>query len=139
MLDITPHITIPGNELRFEAIRASGPGGQNVNKVSSAVHLRFNIPESSLPQHVKDRLLSFKDSRISKDGTLVIKAQQFRTREKNKEDALERLRTLIEKALVRQKNRKATRPTRSSKQKRLNQKSRRGNIKRLRGRVRSDD
>ena len=139
MLEITPHITIPENEIRFSAIRASGPGGQNVNKVSSAVHLRFHILESSLPQQVKERLLTFKDSRISKDGVLVIKAQQFRTREKNKEDGLERLRILIQKALVRPKKRKPTRPTRSSKRKRLNQKSRRGNLKRLRGRVRSEE
>ena len=139
MLELTPHIHIPETEIRFDAIRASGPGGQNVNKVSSAVHLRFDIAQSSLPQHVKERLLNLKDSRISKTGTLVIKAQQFRTREKNKEDALERLRVLVQKASIRQKNRRPTRPTRSSKQKRLNQKSRRGNLKKLRGRVRSED
>ncbi len=139
MLEITPHITLADTEIRFEAIRASGPGGQNVNKVSSAVHLRFSIPDSSLPQHLKDRLLTLRDSRISKDGTLVIKAQQFRTREANKEDALERLRTLIQGALVRPKKRKPTRPTRSAKRKRLNQKTRRGNLKHLRGRVRSED
>ncbi|MCG8564315.1 MAG: aminoacyl-tRNA hydrolase [Desulfobacterales bacterium] len=139
MLELTPHIHIPETEIRFDAIRASGPGGQNVNKVSSAVHLRFDIAQSSLPQHVKERLLNLKDSRISKTGTLVIKAQQFRTREKNKEDALERLRALVQKASIRQKNRRPTRPTRSSKQKRLNQKSRRGNLKKLRGRVRSED
>lgn len=134
-LQITEHVTIPDDELDLSAIRAQGAGGQNVNKVSSAIHLRFDIKASSLPQFYKERLLNLKDSRINKDGVLVIKAQQFRTQEKNREDALARLVELIKSAIVVQKARRATKPTRSSQRKRMDSKTKRGKVKALRGRV----
>ncbi len=139
MLTISHHISIPDNEIRFDAIRAQGAGGQNVNKVSSAIHLRFDIPGSSLPDTIKQRLLGLKDRRISKNGVLVIKAQRFRTREKNLEDALNRLKELILKVMVPQKKRKPTKPSRSAKKRRMDSKTRKGRIKQLRGRVSRDD
>jgi ribosome-associated protein len=135
MLVISNAVTIKEWELSFSAIRAQGAGGQNVNKVSSAIHLRFDIKHSSLPDIYKQRLLNLRDSRINSDGVLVIKAQTFRTQEKNRQDALERLKKLIIDATVVQKRRIATKPTRGSQQRRVDGKTKRGDIKRGRGKV----
>ncbi len=135
MLQISNAVTIPDEELELQAIRAQGAGGQNVNKVSSAIHLRFDIAASSLPEFYKERLLALKDSRISKEGVLVIKAQQFRTQEKNREDALQRLKALILDVTKIQKARRATKPSRNSQKKRMDKKNQRGQIKSLRGKV----
>lgn len=139
MLSINSRIQIAAEEIQFVAIRAQGAGGQNVNKVSSAVQLRFSVPASSLPEACKQRLLELRDRRISKDGVIVIKAQRFRNQEQNREDALERLKDLITKALEVQAVRRPTRPTRGSKQRRMDQKTQRGQTKALRRNVRSED
>ncbi len=138
MLIISNTVSIPDDELDLSAIRAQGAGGQNVNKVSSAIHLRFDIPNSSLPEFYKQRLLELKDKRISKEGVLIIKAQQFRTQEQNREDALERLKALIKAATVVQKTRRATKPTRGSQKRRMDSKTKRGQVKSMRGRVNYD-
>ena len=123
-------------EVEFSAIRAQGPGGQNVNKVSCAVHARFDIGASSLPPHVKERLLAMRDSRITLEGVIVLKAQQSRSLEANKEDALRRLQELVDQAAVVQAVRRPTRPTRGSQRRRLDEKTRSGQTKALRGKVR---
>jgi len=135
VLQISHNLAIPEEEIEMSAIRAQGAGGQNVNKVASAIHLRFDIRGSSLPEIYKTRLLALGDQRISKDGVVIIKAQQFRTQERNRLAALDRLRDLIACVTVQRKTRKPTRPTRNSRLKRLDSKSRRGKTKQLRGKV----
>lgn len=131
-------LTIPESEYSLNAIRAQGAGGQNVNKVSSAIHLRFDIGASGLSDWLKARLLESKDKRITTEGVLVIKAQQFRTQEANKRDAIERLNDIVNAANHVHPTRRATRPTYGSKQRRLESKTQRGRVKALRGRVSGD-
>jgi ribosome-associated protein len=135
MLVISHQVSIPDHEIQIDAIRAQGAGGQNVNKVSSAIHLRFDIHASSLPDFYKQRLLALNDRRITKEGVIIIKAQQFRTREKNLQDALVRLQELIRNAAVIRKSRIATKPSKASRKKRVDQKTHKGKIKALRGKV----
>lgn len=136
MLRINNNIEIPESELELNAIRSSGPGGQNVNKVATAIHLRFDVTASSaLPDDVKSRLLSLRDKRISADGVINIKAQRSRSQDKNRTDALNRLADLIRKGLVVPKARKKTRPSRKAKEKRLADKAHRSQVKQSRGRI----
>lgn len=136
MLQITNRTAIPLSEIELTAIRSQGAGGQNVNKVATAIHLRFDIPASSLSPIHKERLLKLGDKRITKDGVIVIKAQQHRTQEQNKEDALKRLKTLLKSVTVTPKKRKPTKPSRGAKKRRLESKAKRGQIKARRGNVR---
>jgi len=135
VLVITPTLSLPDNEIQLEAIRAQGAGGQNVNKVSSAVHLRFDIPASSLPEIYKTRLLALKDGRITDDGVIVIKGQQFRTQLKNRDDVMNRLAELIRSVTVEKKIRRPTKPSRSSQAKRVDSKKKQGQTKALRRKV----
>ena len=132
-------IPLREDEMDFSAIRAQGAGGQNVNKVSSAVHLRFDIPASSLPEAIKERLLALRDQRITNEGVVVIKAQTSRSQDANRADAIARLQALVDSVAVPPKARKATRPTLGSQRRRLEGKSTRSDVKRLRGRVGSGD
>lgn len=134
-LKISSQVSIPANEIEMKFIRAQGAGGQNVNKVSTAVHLRFDIKASSLPALYKEKLLQLKDHHITADGVIIIKAQRFRRQDKNREDALQRLAELIRKSLLTQKKRKKTKPTRGSQQRRMDSKSKHGKQKLLRRKV----
>ena len=139
MLRITDTVSIPERELEFTQIRATGPGGQHVNKVATAVQLRFDIGRSSLPGTCKHRLLALNDRRITEDGVIVIKAQQFRSLEQNKADALQRLKMLVARALVERKRRVPTKPSRASQTKRLDAKQRQSRRKTMRRKVTSFD
>ena len=133
MLEITPELFLDERELTFEFIRASGPGGQNVNKVATAVQLRFDAARSaSLPEAVKSRLMKLAGRRVSRDGVLIIEARKYRSQEQNRLDALERFRELVRKASEKSKPRRKTKPTRAAKEERLKKKKQRGEIKRLR-------
>lgn len=134
-LKISSNVTLPESEIQLEPIRAQGPGGQNVNKVSSAIHCRFDISASSLPDFYKQRLIGLKDKRISKEGIIVIKAQRHRSQEKNRDDALERLAALIRSVAQSHKKRIPTRPGKAARQKRMDGKAHRGKVKQLRSRV----
>lgn len=135
MLEISRNVSIPQREIEMHAVRAGGPGGQNVNKVSSAIHLRFDIGRSSLPEQVKERLLRLRDRRLSSEGVIVIKAQRYRDQDKNRADALQRLQALVRKAMQQPRKRIPTKPSRAARRKRVDEKTRRGRLKALRGKV----
>lgn len=135
MIKLSNDVELGDWEVEISAIRSQGAGGQNVNKVSSAIHLRFDITTSSLPPFYKERLLALSDQRISKDGVIIIKAQSYRTQEQNREDAIKRLQELINGAVIVQKRRRPTKPTKGSQTRRMDSKTKRGQSKSLRGRV----
>jgi len=132
MLEITPSLNIDERELQLEFVRASGPGGQNINKVATAVQLRFDIRAASLPEDVKNRLVSLAGKRVTNEGVMMIEARKFRTQEKNRDDAIQRFIELVRKAAVKPKPRRKTKPSQASKEKRLKAKKERGEIKRIR-------
>ncbi|MBQ0724111.1 MAG: aminoacyl-tRNA hydrolase [Cycloclasticus sp.] len=132
---MTTALNIPEDEIQISAIRAQGAGGQNVNKVSSAIHLRFDINASTLPELYKQRLLTLSDRRINKDGIIIIKAQQYRTQDKNKTDALNRLHDIINRVTVSRTVRRPTKPSKNAKNKRMDSKAKRGTLKQLRSRI----
>ncbi|MEW8033959.1 MAG: alternative ribosome rescue aminoacyl-tRNA hydrolase ArfB [Candidatus Thiodiazotropha endolucinida] len=134
-LAISRNITIPDSEIEISAVRSQGSGGQNVNKVASAIHLRFDITASSLPERYRQRLLKLSDKRINKDGVVIIKAQRYRDQERNRQDALDRLQRLIARVLAKPKKRIPTKPTKASNRRRLDSKTRRGRQKALRRKV----
>jgi ribosome-associated protein len=132
VIEITPSLQIDERELQIDFIRASGPGGQNVNKVATAVQLRFDVRASSLPEQVKERLMQLAGKRVTSEGVLVIEAKRFRTQEQNREDALQRFVELVRKSLAKPRTRKKTKPTQAAKEERLTEKKRRGEIKKMR-------
>ncbi len=139
MLKISDRVAIPSREIEINAVRSTGAGGQNVNKVASAIHLRFDIKESTLPDFYKDKLLQLNDSRISQEGIVIIKAQQFRSQLQNREDALKRLAKLIKSVLIVKKRRMKTKATKGAKRRRLDNKAKRGQLKTSRKKVRYEE